>query len=60
LHVLDGEAVQKTAAQVALAEKLEFIDKWGKIATVVAFVYGVLLGGLFVYQSWMQNTHIGV
>jgi hypothetical protein len=60
LHVLDGASVQKSAVQIAVAQKLELIDKWGKIATVVTVVYGVLLGGLFVYQSWVQNTHIGV
>jgi hypothetical protein len=60
LHVLDGGAAQKTAAQLAVAEKLDLIDKWGKIVTVVALVFGVILGGLFVYQSWIQNSHIGV
>jgi hypothetical protein len=60
LHVSDGAAAQKTALQIAVAQKLEVIDKWGKIATVVAVVYGVILGGLFVYQSWIQNSHLGV
>jgi len=60
LHVLDGGAAQKTATQLAVAEKLDLIDKWGKIITVVALVFGVILGGLFVYQSWIQNSHLGV
>ena len=60
LHVLDGAAVQQTAVQVAVAQKLELIDKWGKIITIVAVIFGVILGGLFIYQSWVQNTKIGV
>ena len=60
LHVLDGAAVQQTALQVAVVKKLDMIDKWGKIATVLALVYGVVLGGLYVYQSWVQHTSIGV
>jgi hypothetical protein len=59
LHVLDGEAAQKTAAQVAVAQKLDLIDKWGKIITVVVVVYGVILGGLYMYQSWIQNSTLG-
>ena len=31
------------------------VDKWGKIVTVVTVVYGLIIGALYVYQSWMQN-----
>jgi len=60
LHVLDGGADQKTSVQLAVAQKLDLIDKWGKIFTVIALVYGLLLGVLYVLQSWSQNSHIGV
>jgi hypothetical protein len=43
-----------------MAQKLDNIDKWGKILTIAAVVYGVVLGGMYVYQSWVQNTNIGV
>jgi hypothetical protein len=59
LHVLDAAAVQKTTAQAAMAQKLELIDKWGKIATIVAVVYGLILAGLYVYQGWIQNSRLG-
>jgi len=42
-----------------MAQKLEFIDKWCKIVTVVAAVYGVLLGVLYLYQGWVQNSKMG-
>ena len=60
LHVLDGAAAQQTAVQASVAQKLDLIDKWGKIVTLVAVVYGVILGGLFVYQSWVQHSKLGV
>jgi uncharacterized membrane protein len=60
LHVLDSAAVQQTALQTAVVKKLETIDRWGKIVTVVAVLYGVILGGLFIYQTWVVNTSIGV
>ena len=48
LHVLDGASVEKSATQVAVAQKLDLIDKWGKIATVVTLIYGVVLGGIYM------------
>lgn len=60
LHVLDGGAVQQTAAQSAMAHKLEAIDKWGKTLTVIAVVYGLVLAAIYVLQAWSQNSRVGV
>jgi len=60
LHVLDGASVERSAAQSVIAQKLDYIDKWGKITTVVAVVYGVILAGVYVWISWVQNTSVGV
>jgi heme/copper-type cytochrome/quinol oxidase subunit 2 len=38
--------------QVALAHKLEMIDRWGKGITAILVVYGLTLAGLYVYQLW--------
>jgi len=51
LHVFDGGG----AGQPALAHKLDQIDKWGKLVTIVAVVYGVIVGAAFVYQSYLQS-----
>jgi ABC-type Fe3+ transport system permease subunit len=56
---LDGTSAAKAVHQEEFAKKLNLIDKWGKIATVLAVVYGVVLGGIFVWMSWVQNTKTG-
>jgi hypothetical protein len=53
VHLLHTEAVP---AQAAVAHKLEQIDKWGKIVTAVTVAYGVLIAGLFIYQTWVQSS----
>jgi hypothetical protein len=53
VHLLHTEAVPQ---QAAVAHKLEQIDKWGKIVTAVTIAYGVLIAGLFIYQTWVQAS----
>jgi hypothetical protein len=37
---------------MALAHRLESIDRWGKTLTVVVAVYGVALAAIYLYQVW--------
>jgi uncharacterized membrane protein len=53
VHLLHTEAVPH---QAAVAHKLEQIDKWGKIVTAVTIAYGVLIAGLFTYQTGVQTS----
>ncbi len=53
LHVLHTEGVPQ---QAAVAQKLELIDKWGKIVTAVTVAFGLLIAGLFVIQTWVQTS----
>ena len=53
LHVLDNEP--HVLKQAALAHRLDTIDHWGKILTVTATVYGVLLAVGYFYQVWMEG-----
>jgi hypothetical protein len=57
LHVLDGGVA---ADQIVVAHKLDQIDKWGKILTVIALVYGIILAAAYVYQAWIQTAQSGV
>ena len=49
VHLLHTEAVPQ---QALVANKLEMIDKWGKIVTAVTVAYGLLIAGLYLYQVW--------
>jgi len=57
LHVLDAGALNQ---QVSVGHKLETIDKWGKILTAIAVIFGLILGAIYMYQSWVAMSKIGV
>ena len=54
LHVsVADKAVEE---QVVLATKLEKIEKWGKLLTIIAVAYGVLLGAAYLWQFWNSSA----
>ena len=55
MHLADADA-GIVSQQNVLAEKLEVIDKWGKILTIVVVAYGLVLAGLLLYQGWLQAS----
>jgi hypothetical protein len=55
LHVRDSE-VQLVASQASIANKLEVIDRWGKILTAGALLYGLALAALYVYMDWQESS----
>jgi hypothetical protein len=57
IHVLDGDAPQ-IAAQSKLSHKLEVIERWGKILTVVVVVYGLTIGAMYLYYVWQQGAKL--
>jgi len=52
LHVLHGVLAQQTA----VAEKLDMIDKWGKILTALAAISGLLLAAAYLYQQFVGRA----
>ena len=58
LRVLETAAAAQQ--QLSLEHKLEAVDKWGKTLTAVAVVYGLILAGLYLTQTWQQMARIGV
>jgi len=46
--------------QLVIAKKLDGIDKWGKLVTAIAAVYGLILAIAYTYQTWLQATTLGV
>lgn len=49
----------ESAHQVNVAGKLEHIDRWGKLLTIVAVVYGILLLAAYTYQTWTRTSNLG-
>ena len=59
LHIRDDEA-GVVAEQTALGRKLDVLDRWGKILTVVTVATGLALASVYVYSSWVaQNRTAG-
>jgi hypothetical protein len=43
------------SGQKDYADRLDWIDTWGKRLTIVALVYGLILFGIYVYQVWQAS-----
>jgi hypothetical protein len=54
VHLGPGEerAIPK---QVALAAKLESVDRWGKTLTVITITLGLVVAALILYQAWLVH-----
>ena len=44
--------------QVALAHKMDVIDRWGKILTIVVVVIGLGLAAAYLYQAWLDPSSV--
>jgi hypothetical protein len=58
LDVLESAAVAQQ--HLTLEHKLEGVDKWGKTLTVIVVIYGLVLAGLYLYQTWVQGSTAGL
>ena len=54
VHLGPGEERQ-IPEQVALATKLNGIDRWGKILTVITIAIGLAMAALYLYQAWLVH-----
>jgi len=57
IHLGPGEE-REIPQQVALANRLNAIDRWGKILTVVTLVSGLCLGAMFLYIAWNDPSAV--
>ncbi len=55
LHVMHGALSQQTS----LAHKLDAIDKWGKILTVISVVFGLLIAAAYIYGQLTGRSSLG-
>ncbi len=57
VHVLDEEQ-GSVAVQTAVSKKIAVIDRWGKVLTVLVALYLLAIGGLYLYQSFAQESSV--
>jgi len=55
LHVMSGP----NPNQLMIASKLDVIDKWGKILTVIAVLFGIVIAALYVYSNFTGRPSMG-
>ena len=46
------------AMQEHIAHKLEVLDRWGKILTVIAFVYGLGIVAWVLYEGFLAGANL--
>jgi hypothetical protein len=54
IHVMSGPNPE----QALIAAKLEVIDKWGKILTVLALIFGLALVALYIYSVFVGRPSV--
>jgi uncharacterized membrane protein len=54
LHL--GATSGAVAQQTTVSQKLEQVDKWGKLLTIIALAYGFVLAALYLYQTLASPT----
>ena len=55
VHLGAGEE-KHIPEQVALAQKLDTIDRWGEILTVLVAASGLVLAAIYLFGVWRQNS----
>jgi len=53
-----GASSGAVAQQSTVAEKLEQVDKWGKLLTIIVVVYGILLVAIYFYRFWVTSSTV--
>ena len=54
VHLAAGEE-RMIPHQVALAHKMDVVDKWGKTLTVVTAAVGLLIAAAYLYSQFQRN-----
>jgi len=54
IHLGPGEE-KYIPEQVQLAARLEAVDRWGKMLTVIAAAFGLLMAGAYLYEAWLAS-----
>ena len=57
IHVSSVE-VHQVAEQQQVFGKLNRVEFWGKLLTVVVLLYGLAIAGAYVYNAWVQSSQV--
>jgi hypothetical protein len=57
IHVSEVEASQ-VAEQRKVFSKLNRVEFWGKLLTVVTILYGLAIAGAYLYHAWLQSSQV--
>jgi hypothetical protein len=55
---LAGGAEQAISQQVAVANKLEWFDHWGKTLTIADGLFALVLVSIMLYTAWQQSLAV--
>ena len=55
---LAGGAERTISQQVAVAQKLEWFDHWGKTLTVVDGLFAVVLLAIMLFTAWQESLAV--
>ena len=58
IHLAESEE-KLIPQQVEIAKKLDAIDRWSKILTISALIFGLVIAVIFLYQGWVENAKLG-
>jgi hypothetical protein len=58
IHALDSD-MNAVRTQSATAHRLDLLDRWNMILLVGVFIFGLVVGGLYLYGIWLDGlkTH---
>jgi len=57
IHLGAGEE-KRIPEQVALTQKLDAIDRWGKTLTVLTVASGLLIAAIYLYGAWQHSFQL--
>jgi hypothetical protein len=42
--------------QAMVAHRVEAVDKWGRLLTIVTVVYLIIIGSIYLYRYWIYTS----
>ncbi len=55
---LGEQQTAMVSEQANLARKHIVVDRWSRVLTIATVVYGVALGGYYLYQGWIDSGRL--